>query len=83
MQKTSYLTATEENSQQFNERDSYTTRINRLQRGFIFISPLTSDPIEEFELAPVLSLKDAAEMTQQFINELPDDIIDVELGPGI
>jgi len=52
MQKTSYLTATEENSQQLNERDSYTTRINRLQRGLIFILPLTPDPAEEFEIAP-------------------------------
>jgi len=50
MQKTSYLTATEENSQQLNERDSYTTRINRLQRGVIFT--ITPDPAEEFEIVP-------------------------------
>jgi len=51
MRKTGYLTATEENCQQFNERDSYTASRTDLQRGLIFILPLTSDPAEEFEIA--------------------------------
>jgi len=52
MQKTSYLTATDESCQQLNERDSYTAWRTSLQSGLIFILPLTSDPAEEFEIAP-------------------------------
>lgn len=52
MRKTGYLTATDENCQQRNERDSYTAWRTRLQSGLIFILPLTSDSAEEFEIAP-------------------------------
>ena len=48
MQKTSDLTAAEGDCQQINERESYTTQINRLQRRAIFIIPLTPGPFEEF-----------------------------------
>lgn len=73
---TGYLTVANDNNQQLNEPYFYTIQGSRSQS-------VLSNLIEEFDLAPELSLKDAAEMTQQFINELPDDIIDVELGPGI
>ena len=34
-------------------------------------------------LAPELTLEEAAEATKRFINNLPDDIIDIDLGSGL
>ncbi len=50
------------------------------QRKFIDI---TADPIEEYDLAPELSLSSAAEITKRFITRLPEDLIDADLGPGL
>jgi len=38
--------------------------------------------VEEIDLAPELSIQDAAKATRRFIRDLPDDIVDVDTGPG-
>lgn len=44
---------------------------------------ITADPIEEYDLAPELSLASAAEITRRFITHLPEGLIDADLGPGL
>ncbi len=39
--------------------------------------------IELDDLAPPLSITEAARMTRKFIKELPDDLIDIDLGNGL
>ena len=48
------------------------------------LSPLitATEFVEEVDLAPELSIRDAAEATRKFIRDLPDDIVDVDTGPG-
>lgn len=42
----------------------------------------TTEFVEEVDLAPELSIQDAADATRKFIRNLPDDIVDVNTGPG-
>lgn len=37
----------------------------------------------EFDLAPPLTIKEAAEATRRFMKDLPDDITDVDLGSDL
>ena len=44
----------------------------------------TSRELEDIEnLAPELTLEEAAKATKRFINDLPNDIIDIDLGSGL
>ncbi len=43
----------------------------------------TNQEVEIDDLAPELSLTKAAKLTKKFINNLPDDIIDIDLGNGL
>lgn len=81
MRKSGYLTGINESPRQLNEFDSYTRRAY-LPRFKITLS-ITADSIEELDLAPELTLSEAAELAKKFINALPDDIVDADLGPGL
>ena len=39
--------------------------------------------LEDIDLAPEMSLEEAAKRTRRFVEELPDDIIDADLGTGL
>ena len=43
----------------------------------------TDVDIEDDDLAPPLSITEAAKMTRKFIKELPDDMVDADLGDGL
>ena len=43
----------------------------------------TDIDIEDDDLAPPLSITEAAKMTRKFIDNLPDDMVDIDLGNGL
>ena len=43
----------------------------------------TNIDIEDDDLAPPRSVTEAAKRTRKFIKELPDDIVDIDLGNGL
>lgn len=43
----------------------------------------TNQTIEDDDLAPELSIKQAARLTRKFIENLPDNITDIDLGAGL
>lgn len=79
--KKGYLTKIDENPRNQNEFDSSTEKEDSIR--FYVILSITADSIEELDLAPELSLSEAAALTRKFINELPEDLVDADLGPGI
>lgn len=79
--ETGYITQMDDIPQQLNEYYTYTRKAKSPR--FKIIYSITGDPIEEFDLAPELTLEEAAEVTKRFINDLPDDIIDIDLGSGL
>ena len=81
MHETGYITQVDNISEQLHEYCTYAGR-PRSPR-FKIIYSITDDLIEEFDLAPELTLEEAAEATKRFINDLPDDIIDIDLGSGL
>ncbi len=81
MRKAIYITKIDESPHQLNEVECFTRTENLSRQNIIF--SITSDPIEEFDLAPELNLSDAARIAKKFINDLPDDIIDADLGSGL
>ena len=44
---------------------------------------MTTEPQQQEDLAEELSLRSAAEVASVFIRSLPDDVIDLDLGPGV
>lgn len=38
---------------------------------------------DEFDLASPLTIKEATEITKKFMKDLPDDIVDVDLGSDL
>ncbi len=79
--RSGYLTKIDENPRKQNEFDSSTEKEDPIR--FDIILSIATDSIEELDLAPELSLSEAATLTRKFINELPEDLVDVDLGPGI
>lgn len=74
-----YITKASERPRSFNEQESY-TRAPDL-RVFQIVYSITTEPQED--LAEELSLRSAAEVARSFIRSLPDDVIDLDLGPGV
>ena len=79
VRKTTYITWNDDSPQQRNDNITYTHE--SLRRLKIIIS-ITSDSIWDFDLAPELTIKDAAKMAKKFRNTTPHGIVDSDLGPG-
>lgn len=57
---------------------------NELTYNFEFLKPgiyATADEVED--LAPPMTIKEAANMARRFMNALPDDMVDGDLGSGL
>lgn len=81
MHETGYITEADDIPQQVSGYCAYTREAESPR--FKIIYSITGDSIEELDLAPELTLEEAAEATKRFINDLPDDIIDIDLGSGL
>jgi hypothetical protein len=81
MRGAAYSTGLKESPSKSNE-GVYCTKSEN-QREFTMILSITSIPPEESDLVQALSLSEAADIAKKFINDLPDDTIDVDLGPGL
>ena len=77
--KSGYLTRADDNSQQLNADISY-TKSERRREIIIYI---TTGPLEKLDIAPELNMSEAAEIAKKFISDLPHDVTDIDLGPGL
>jgi hypothetical protein len=80
--KAEYTTRTQDNPRQ-NEIIAYTRAGSLPSCKIVFYTTIPKE--EEFVLIPGsgLSIKQAANITRKFIKNLPEGLIDADLGPGL
>ena len=79
VRKKGYITSNNDPPQQLNE-DASCTQGNR--RRLEIIISITADFVGEFDLAPELTIKEAANIAKKFFKSPPSDIIDSDLDSG-
>ena len=77
-----YITKDERPSRGSNDQEESYTRAPAL-RTLQIVYSITAEPQQQEDLAEELSLRSAAEVASLFIRSLPDDVIDLDLGPGV